>query len=174
MAKGKAAGASEQAEASADAAAGDGKATKRPGRRKLLLFGAPALLVVIGGSAAWFLGVRPGAGAGTQQAAKPTSGPMFVSVPEIVANLIVPSGSDSYAKMKAVIEVPNAESAHALTRRMPRVVDVFETYLRAMHPDDLRGATGTYRLREALIRRVQAAVAPAQVRDVLFEELIVQ
>lgn len=172
MAKGKAAGASEQAEASADAAAGEGKTTRRSGRRKLLLFGAPALLVVVGGGAAWFLGGRPGAG--SRQAAKQASGPVFVSVPEIVANLIVPSGSDSYAKMKAVIEVPNAESAHAVTRRMPRVVDVFETYLRAMHPDDLRGATGTYRLREALIRRVQTAVAPAQVRDVLFEELIVQ
>lgn len=172
MAKGKAADASDKAEASADAAAGDGKAGKRPGRRKLLLLVAP-LLLVIGAGAAWYLGLRPGSGAGPH-AAKQASGPVFVSVPEIVANLIVPPGSDSYAKMKAEIEVPNAEAAHALTRRMPRVVDVFETYLRAMHPDDLRGATGTYRLREALIRRVQAAIAPAEVTDVLFQELIVQ
>lgn len=172
MAKGKAAAASEQADATEDGASADGgKGKKGFGRRKMLLLAIPVLLLA-GGGAAWFLGFRHG-GKGQHQASEAT-GPVFVSVPEIVANLIVPPGGDSYAKIKAVIEVPNAASARALTHNMPRVVDVFETYLRAMHPDELRGATGTYRLREALIRRVQAAVAPARVEDVLFQQLIVQ
>jgi len=38
----------------------------------------------------------------------------------------------------------------------------------------LQGAAGMYRLREELLTRVNAAVRPAQVRDVLFKEMVVQ
>ena len=46
---------------------------------------------------------------------------------------------------------------------MPRLQDLFQTYLREMHPEELRGAEGTYRLREELIGRANVAVAPARV-----------
>jgi flagellar FliL protein len=51
---------------------------------------------------------------------------------------------------------------------------LFQTYLREMHPDELRGAAGTYRLREELIDRASIAAAPARVKDVLFTELLIQ
>jgi flagellar FliL protein len=57
---------------------------------------------------------------------------------------------------------------------MPRLLDLFQTYLREMRPDEFRGSAGTYRLREELIARATLAAAPAQVQDVLFTELIVQ
>jgi flagellar FliL protein len=56
----------------------------------------------------------------------------------------------------------------------PRVIDLFQTYLREMRPEELRGSAGTYRLREELIARANIAVAPARVVDVLFTELLVQ
>jgi flagellar FliL protein len=43
-----------------------------------------------------------------------------------------------------------------------------------MSPDEVRGSAGTYRLREELIARANAAVAPARVVDVLFTEMLVQ
>ena len=49
-----------------------------------------------------------------------------------------------------------------------------QTYLREMRPEELRGAAGTYRLREELLARVMPAVAPAKVTDVLFTEMLVQ
>jgi flagellar FliL protein len=51
---------------------------------------------------------------------------------------------------------------------------MFQTYIREIRPEELRGSTGTYRLREELIARAQIAVHPAQVRDVLFVEMLVQ
>lgn len=102
------------------------------------------------------------------------AGPVYVKVPEIVANLNVPHGEDSYVKLKATLELGNEKSARAAVANMPRVIDMFQTYLRAMRPDELRGASGTYRLREALINRIRVAVAPADVKDVLFQELVVQ
>jgi flagellar FliL protein len=43
-----------------------------------------------------------------------------------------------------------------------------------MRPEELRGSMGTYRLREELLARVNLAVAPARVTDVLFLEILVQ
>jgi flagellar FliL protein len=57
---------------------------------------------------------------------------------------------------------------------MPRLQDIFQTYLREMRPEELRGSAGTYRLREELLVRANAAVAPARVSDVLFTQLLVQ
>jgi flagellar FliL protein len=57
---------------------------------------------------------------------------------------------------------------------MPRILDLFQTYLRDMRPEELRGSEGSYRLREELVGRASVAVAPAHVQDVLFEELIIQ
>ena len=57
---------------------------------------------------------------------------------------------------------------------MPRILDLFQTYLRDMRPEDLRGSAGTYRLREELIARGTIAVAPAHITDVLFTEMLVQ
>ena len=57
---------------------------------------------------------------------------------------------------------------------MPRLLDLFQTYMREMRPEELRGAAGTYRLREELIARANIAVAPAHIVDVLFTEMLVQ
>ena len=57
---------------------------------------------------------------------------------------------------------------------MPRLQDLFQTYLREMRPEELRGSAGTYRLREELIARANVAAAPAKVNDVLFTQLLIQ
>jgi flagellar FliL protein len=57
---------------------------------------------------------------------------------------------------------------------MPRILDLFQTYLREMRPEELRGSAGTQRLREELLARANLAAAPARIVDVLFQEIIVQ
>jgi flagellar FliL protein len=57
---------------------------------------------------------------------------------------------------------------------MPRIMDNFQVYLRELRIEDLKGSAGMYRLREELLVRVNAAAAPAKVRDVLFKEMLVQ
>jgi flagellar FliL protein len=148
------------------------EAPAKSSRRKLFVIGgavAAIMLLVVG---LWITGILPHL-LGQRNHHK-LAGPVYVKVPEIVANLNVPSGQDSYVKLEATIELADPKSAKIAMTDMPRVVDVFETYLRAMRPDELRGASGTYRLREALINRVKIATAPAIVKDILFQELIVQ
>ena len=52
--------------------------------------------------------------------------------------------------------------------------DSFQTYLRELRLDDLRGSAGMYRLREELLTRINVAVQPSKVSAVLFKEMLVQ
>jgi flagellar FliL protein len=61
-----------------------------------------------------------------------------------------------------------------VNENLPRIVDNFQVYLRELRVDDLQGSAGMYRLREELLRRVNLAVRPARVKDVLFKEMLVQ
>ena len=57
---------------------------------------------------------------------------------------------------------------------MPRIVDNFQVYLRELRPDELSGTKGIFRLKEELLVRVNNAVQPARVYDILFKEILVQ
>jgi flagellar FliL protein len=100
--------------------------------------------------------------------------PSYVDVPEMIANLNSGSHKPSYVKLAARIEVPTAEDAEKVKAALPRLQDMMQTYLREMRPEELRGSAGTYRLREELLARANAAVAPAKVTDVLFTQMLVQ
>ena len=184
----KAAALTGKGDAKGDAAAeGGGKG----GKKKLLLLAVPVLLIAIG-AGLWFGGILPpllGMGkdekadakghaappgemaAGVAAAAKV---PVFVDIPDLVANLNAGQRKTSFIKLKARIEVARQEDQAVVTAAMPRLQDLFTTYLREVRPEELRGSTGTYRLREELLARANIAVAPARVIDVLFIEMLVQ
>ncbi len=160
----------------------DGDAAEKPagkGKKKLILILLPVLLLGGGGGAAFFLGLIPGMGGQPPAAAEgapaaPDRRPVFVTMPEITANLNAPGRRAAFIRVKSQIEVQGAADAAALQAAMPRVVDLFTTYLRELRPEDLRGSAGTHRLREELIARANVAAAPARVSDVLFTEILVQ
>ena len=155
-------------------------ATEAPPRRsrgkQLLLLALPVLLGA-GGAGAWFAGLLPGKGSDTPvtaAAAAPPEKPIFVDMPDIVANLNAPGRRSSYIKLRSKLEVARAADARALEEAMPRLQDLFTTYLREVRPEELRGSAGTYRLREELMVRASLAAPPAQVTDVLVVELLLQ
>ena len=175
-------------------AALDGPAPK-PGKRKLLLILVPVLLLG-GGAGAWFSGLLPRllghggehvaeaehgaagekadkADRGDKKVAEVTPAPTFLELPDIVANLN--SGRRAtFIKLKAKFELSKPEDVAPVQAAMPRIVDLFQSYLREMRPEELRGTAGTYRLREELIARSNIAAHPARVLNVLFTELLVQ
>ncbi|MGH6740510.1 MAG: flagellar basal body-associated FliL family protein, partial [Bradyrhizobium sp.] len=99
---------------------------------------------------------------------------VFVTMPEMLVNIGGPDGRPAFLKLKLTIETPNTETATTLTRQLPRVSDEFNGFLRELRTDDLAGSAGAYRLRLELLRRVNLAIAPAQVNAVLIEEMMVQ
>jgi flagellar protein FliL len=79
-----------------------------------------------------------------------------------------------YLKVKVVLEVKEEKQVEAIKPTLPRVTDIFQTYLRELRPIDLNGSAGMFRLKEELTRRVNVAVAPNAVSAVLFKEVVVQ
>jgi len=79
-----------------------------------------------------------------------------------------------YLKLKVTLEVKEEKQVEAIKPTLPRVTDIFQTYLRELRPADLNGSAGLFRLREELTRRVNAALSPNEVSAVLFKEIVVQ
>ena len=163
-------------EAEVPASGGDAAPPAAPaGRRKLLTMVLPAVVVLLGAGLylAGFPSALFGTGhpSGNAAAAAPT---LYVDLPEMVANLDSDPRRPRYIKLRARIEVKGSDNQKAVQASMPRLEDLFQTYLRDVRPDDMRGSMGTYRLREELIARADIAVAPAHVADVLFAEMLVQ
>jgi flagellar FliL protein len=156
------------------AAAAEGTAPQKK-KGKLLLIAVPVLLLAAG-AGGWFSGIIPRLLA--HRAPKPgalsVAPPVYVDVPEIISNLNVPGRRPSYVKLHAKLELSGQADAAAVTAAMPGIEDMFQTYLRDMRPEELRGSEGTYRLREELIGRASVIAAPARIADVLFVELIVE
>jgi flagellar FliL protein len=162
-------------EAAADTAVAAGEApAKKKSRRWLVPVVAAALVVGAAGGGAYFFFFKHHDG--QQQAqAKPLPPPTFVEVPDVLVNLAGAAGERvQYLKIKAVLEVKDAPQAAQVKPMLPRIVDLFQTYLRELRPSDLHGSMGLFRLKEELTRRVNAATAPGQVSAVLFKEVVVQ
>ena len=159
------------------------------GKKKLIIIIAAVLLLLIGGGAGAFfmglldplLGVEEHAEAADGAAAEgeggegaPAGAAVFYDLPEMLVNLNTGDRKATFLKIKVSLEVPSPKEIPKLQALMPRVIDNFQVYLRELRIDDLKGSAGMYRLREELLTRVNAAIAPAKVNAVLFKEMLVQ
>lgn len=156
-------------------AAADGAEAAPKSKFKLILIIVGALVVLGGGAATWFLFFRHGDDEHHAEAAPPPKPPVFVEVPDMMVNLAgAPGERVQYLKLKIVLELKEEKQVEAIKPTMPRVTDIFQTYVRELRSSDLNGSAGIFRLKEELTKRVNAAVAPVQVSAVLFKEVVLQ
>ena len=127
----------------------------------------------------------PAHGAKPAETAKGEGSSPFMDLPDIVANLnggprrtvlgaVRLARPRVFVKLKAKLELARPEDQAALQAAMPRLLDLFQGYLREMRPEELRGSGGTYRLREELLARTNLAAPPARATSVLFTEVLIQ
>jgi|SRR6185312_16992604 flagellar protein FliL len=152
--------------------------------RKLQLVAAGGLLVLFSGAGAgiyfFVFSSRPNADEAAAQSVQteaanlPPAQAAFFDVPDIIVNIQTPDSTPAYLKLSVSLELEKVEAKAAIEPVLPRIIDQFQTYLRELRVEDLRGSAGVMRLKEELLRRVNLAVAPTPVRDVLLKEMIVQ
>ena len=133
---------------------GHGKAEKKGGGGH----GAPA-----GGEANPALGVI----------SEGPDGVVFYTLPDLLVTIQAPDGRPTCLKLKLTLEMKDAGLAEHLQAEMPRMMDMFQSFLRELRPEDLAGSAGSFQLRAEILRRVNLIVAPGKVDAVLIEEMLV-
>jgi flagellar FliL protein len=157
-----------------DGGAAEAERVVVPKSKLKLIIAAGGVFLIVGGAATWLFSARH-TDEETRAAAAPAKPPVFVEVPDMLVNLVgSPGDRVQYLKVKLVLEVREEKQAEAIKPNLPRVTDIFQTYLRELRASDLNGSVGVFRLREELTRRVNAAISPSQVNAVLFKEIVVQ
>ena len=94
---------------------------------------------------------------------------------DILVNLDTRQGRKAtLLKLGITLEIDSAEDKKTLEGLLPRIMDQFQTYLRELRVEDLKGSAGIYRLRQELLARIRPAVEPIEIKDVLFREFLIQ
>ena len=178
---------------------GEGQKPKKKLSMKMMLIAGAAALVVVGGgggAAFIFLKPKPDAAHAGKDAKKPakkkgkekegkkddkaagqvTEGPdgvLFYTMPDVVVNMQSADGRPTFLKLKLTLELPDQATVDALEPNMPRLQDMFQTFLRELRPEDLSGSQGSYQLRMEILRRVNLVIAPSKANAVLIEEMLI-
>lgn len=139
------------------------------------------LIAVIAGGASFYAvstglvplgGVKP-AQPKADSVGKPSEMPdvAFVPVTPLVVSL-GDSGGAGHLRFKAQLEVGAAHKGE-VESLMPRVVDVLNTYLRALEIGDLTDSAALVRLRAQMLRRIQIVTGHGRVNDLLIMEFVI-
>ena len=203
MAKDKVKEAPEEGHAEGDAEDGEGAPAKKKLPLKMLIIaGAAAVVVLGGGGTAAFMFLKPkpdeahaekghgkekkdkkkegghekkeggaeGAGAAIKEG---PDGVVFYTLPAVTVNMQTADGRPTFLKLKLTLELPDADVVETLDPNMPRLQDMFQTFLRELRPEDLSGSQGSYQLRMEILRRVNLVIAPSKANAVLIEEMLI-
>ncbi len=151
------------------------EAPKKRSKLPLIL----GLILALAGGGGGFFAVQSGLIMGTPEVveAKPKDTPapvretaQFVAVDPLVISL-GPRAGNAHLRFRAQLEVQPGEEDH-VTNLMPRVIDVLNSYLRAVELRDLQNPSALVRLRAQMLRRVQVVVGDGRVKDLLIMEFV--
>ena len=136
----------------------------------------PLALIVLGVGGAFVLGLVGGKAKTPPRRSTPSRSSaaaehaVFYDLPDILVNLNTGDGKAELSQARHVARARRTtrrqqaiEAGDAAHRRQ------FQVYLRELRVEDLSGSAGVYRLSEELVARVNVAVAPVEVRDVLLQ-----
>ena len=78
----------------------------------------------------------------------------------------------SFLRFRAEVEVPAAYKPD-VELLLPRVVDVLNSYLRALQTADIESPSALTRLRSQMLRRIQIVTGQGRVNDLLIMEFVI-
>lgn len=149
----------------------EGEKPDAPGSRKRLVLwaGVAAAAVALAVGAALFLTPRQSEEPVEPKAAVVTN----YEFPKIKADLKPTGRYFNVVTLQIVLELAEADVPR-LEERKIKILDGFNVRLRELQRADLVGTSGIEGLRADFLGVVNDAIAPAQAKDVLFTEMLVQ
>lgn len=148
------------------------EAPKKRSKKPLLIGLVLALVLGGGGFYATFSGLILGGG-GHEETAHgpgPLTGVAFVPLPTVVVSLGRDSGSE-HLRFTSQLEVVDTAEAD-VAKLTPRILDVLNSYLRAVDTASIENPQALARLRAQMLRRIQVVTGDGRVRDLLITEFV--
>lgn len=99
---------------------------------------------------------------------------MFIPIEEVTVNLRTNDDSHSWLRVKVTLEVHGKNNYDVAVKMMPKIIDVFQTYLKELRKTDLDGSFGIYKMKDEMLMRINTMLYPAQIEGVFFQEIIMQ
>ena len=171
-------------EVKAEASEGGEEAPKKSGgmMKIILLVVIPLLVIGIGAGVLFFtdfgrglIGLETEKEVAEEEVVELPENISYYEMPELLVNIQSSSAKRKpYLRLAVKFEIHDPEATATLDLLKPRIIDSFQVYLRELRVDDLEGSAGSQRLKEELLKRVNAVSAPAKVMDVLFQVFVVQ
>jgi flagellar protein FliL len=149
------------------------EAPKKRSKKPLLIGLVLALVLGGGGFYASFSGMILGDDtmhAEEGHAPGPLQGIAFVPLETMVISLGADSGSE-HLRFTAQLEVADSAAADVETLS-PRILDVLNSYLRAIDTASIEDPQAMARLRSQMLRRIQVVAGEGRVRDLLITEFV--
>ncbi|AZL15666.1 flagellar basal body-associated FliL family protein [Rickettsiales endosymbiont of Stachyamoeba lipophora] len=147
-------------------------------KRILLIIIIIILLGALGGGAYLFLNKKEQSDNKEKAQAKESKSipkqVIYIDLDEFIINLNSINNQPSFLKLSVSLETDDPKTQQLINTSLPKVRDIFQTYLRQLRPEDLKGSEGLFLLREELLLRINKTLYPTTVRDILFNEIIVQ
>jgi flagellar protein FliL len=97
-----------------------------------------------------------------------------IALPDMLVKLQGNAGKTTYLKIKLKIELEKEEDRKAFEKFLPHLEKELQTYLNALRLEDLKGSAGILKLKTRLMDITRAAAPDIPVKDVHFEEILVQ
>ncbi len=94
----------------------------------------------------------------------------FIEVAPLTVSLI-DGARERHLRFRAQLETPGQYQSD-VEKLLPRIIDVLNSYLRAVELADLKKASALVRLRAQMLRRVQVVVGEGRVNDLLIMEFV--
>ncbi len=147
-------------------------ASKKKSKLPLILGVVGSLVLGGGGFYATYSGMILGTANEGVEAHQPSAMPnvSFVAIDPIVISLGVQS-SARHLRFASQLEVQNP-FAPDVTALLPRIVDVLNSYLRAVEVAQLEDPAALVRLKAQMLRRIQIVTGEGRVRDLLISEFV--
>jgi len=163
---------------------GEDGAGKKTSGKKLVLFIALPVLILLGAGAGLFfsgmldslLGVEEEVvsevdGAQTEEVFVPG---VYFELDEMLVSLRSVGSKQKFLKIQLSLELESEADKAIVDAAGPRIVDNFQVFLRELRLEELEGSQGVYRIKEELLDRVNQAVHPVKIKDVLFKDMLIQ
>ena len=151
-------------------AATEAEDTRKGGKLKPLLLGL--VLAAAGAAGGYFMAVSGLLNAPSEEKEEETRPrTSFVAIEPMIVS-IARQGGVSQLRLKLALEVADGRAGE-VTDMMPRILDVLNSYLRALETIDISDAATLVRLRAQMLRRVQIVAGTDAVKDLLIQEFVV-